>query len=52
VEKIYEIENPRIEVQLKYAETLVNRTFTNAERQIFEWAYVQGKEDLREGYVK
>jgi histidyl-tRNA synthetase len=48
----YKIENPRIEVQLKYAETLLNRQFTNTERHLFEWAYIQGKEDYKEGYVK
>lgn len=35
--------------QLKYAEELLNKPFTQREKDLFEWAYTQGYEDSQEG---
>lgn len=44
----YIVENPRVIKQIKYAESLMERQFSDWEKQIFEWAYVQGREDAKE----
>lgn len=52
METKYVIENHQIKKQIRIAESLLDRTFTDFEKQVFEWAYIQGKEDFKEGYVK
>lgn len=46
---VYKVENPAIKWQIEYTESFTNRKLTNWEKQLFEWAYIQGKEDYKEG---
>jgi hypothetical protein len=50
--KPYKVEDKAIQKQIEYAEALQERPFSDWEKQIFEWAYIQGREDLREGKTK
>lgn len=41
-----------LKAHIKYAEELLNRPLTKFEKDLFEWAYVQGYEDSQEGVKK
>lgn len=38
--------------QFEHVEDLMDRYLTDHEKQLFEWAYTQGKEDYKEGKIK
>lgn len=44
----YVVENHRIRHHIEHAENLLERKLSDWEKQIFEWAYIQGKEDGKE----
>lgn len=48
----YKVESKVIQKQIEYTEWLLERKLNNFEMQLFEWAYIQGKEDYKEGKVK